>query len=128
MKSEALEMTGCALLSGGAHPRPATCRDSLISCNYAESEFPPCLIRLSTAFLRKGRPRSPLSETMRADAKSAATRVGKTQLEGSSARICVRPSCVSSDGSESLLPAALSLEERSSSSSACRLLVGRENE
>lgn len=124
---EAFEMTGCALLSGGAHPRPATCQDSLISCNYAESEFPPCLIRLSTAFLMKGRSRSPLSETMTADAKSAATRVGKTQLEGSSVWISVRPSCVSSDGSESPLPAALSLGQRSSSSSVWRLVVRREN-
>lgn len=64
---------------------------------------------------------------MTADAKSAATRVGKTQLEGSSVWIYVRPSCVSSDGSESLLPAALSLEERSSSSSVCRLVGRREN-
>lgn len=123
MKPEkAFEMTGCALLSGGAHPRPATCQDSLISRNYAESEFPPCLIRLSTAVLMKGRSWSPLSETMTADAKSGATRVGKTQLEGSSVWIYVRPSCVSSDGSESLLPAALSLEERSSSASVCRLV------
>lgn len=60
VKSEkAFEMTGCVLLSGGAHPRPATCQDSLISCNYAESAFPHCLIRLSTAFLMKGRSRSP---------------------------------------------------------------------
>lgn len=95
---KAFEMTGCAL-SGGAHPRPATCQDSLISRNYAESEFPPCLIRLSTAVLMKGRSWSPLSETMTADAKSAATRVGKTQLEGSSVWIYVRPSCDSSDGS-----------------------------
>lgn len=104
-------MRGCALLCGGAHPHPATCQDSLISCNYAESELPPCLIRPSTAFLMKGRPWSPPVETTAANAKSAVTRVGKTQLEESSVWIYVRPSCVSSDDSEWLSPAALSLEE-----------------
>lgn len=48
-------MRGSALHSGGVHPCPATCHCILISCNYAESELPPCLIRLSTAFLMKGR-------------------------------------------------------------------------
>lgn len=59
----------------------------------------------------KGRPWSPLVETTAANAKSAVTRVGKTQLEESSVWIYVRPSCVSSDDSEWLSPAALSLEE-----------------
>lgn len=120
MKSEkASVMRGCALLSGGVHPRPATCQDSLISCNYAEFELPPCLIRLSEAFLMKVRSRLPLSETV--NAKSAVTRVGKTQLEESSVWIYVRPSCVYSDDSESLSPAALSpcLEDCSPSLSVC---------
>lgn len=128
MKSEkASVMRGSALLSGGAHPRPATCQDSLISCNYSEFELPPCLIRLSTAFLMKGRSRSPLSETV--NAKSTVTRVGKTQLEESSVWIYVHPSCVSSDDSESLSPAALSpcLEDCSPSLSVC-LMVGRREE
>lgn len=94
------------MLSGGAHPRPATCQESLISCNYAEFELPPCLIRLSTAFLMKGHSWSPLSETV--NAKSTVTGVGKTQLEESSVWIYVRLSCASSDDSESLSPAALS--------------------
>lgn len=120
-------MRGCALLSGRAHPRPATCQDSLISCNYAEFELPPCLIRLSTTFLMKGRSRSPLSETF--NAKSAVARVGKTQSEESSVWIYVHPSCVCSDDSESLLPVALSprLEDCSPSLRGC-VMVGRHEE
>lgn len=124
-------MRGCALLCGGAHPRPATCQDSLISCNYAESELPPCLIRLSTAFLMKGRPWSPLVETTAANAKSAVTRVGKTQLEESSVWIYVRPSCVSSDDGEWLVACSLisgGAWRSVQPSSVCGLVVRRKGQ